>query len=284
MALMILLIQMRVSPWAIDKDVHKCIGTILNYRRLDSHFNHPSLKFVKNNTKDFLIDWLLFRKWFHFNGRNDTTSIKHTKDLKWKIRCSTLSLPKLDILNRNFPLLIKDRVNCLLCNEAIESNEHLWICNHNYERIWSCFLTIGNRLIQLIENNGEKQPRSIRDSPIPFSGQTFLAELRILAAVRRTDPPIPNDRERGYISPFNDFRNFKLDKDFLFILFSSYDFLHSGAFFTHLDGVQYVDNLSYNSSLNYSIYNVNTPMLVVAQEISGYQEVWVCLRIDDSKK
>ncbi|UZO02767.1 uncharacterized protein OCT59_021246 [Rhizophagus irregularis] len=86
--------------------------------------------------------------------------------------------------------------------------------------------------------------------------ETFLTELRTLAAVRRTDPPIPNDRERGYINPFNDFRNFKLDKDFLFILFSSSNFLHSGAFFTHLDGVQYVDNLSYRSLLNYSIYIV----------------------------
>ncbi|PKY23739.1 hypothetical protein RhiirB3_438036 [Rhizophagus irregularis] len=289
----------------IDKDICKCISTILNYRRLDLHLNHPSLKFIKKSTKDSLIDWSLSSKWFHYNGCNDTTSIKHTKDLKWKIQCSTLSLPTLDVLNRNFPLLIKDRVNCLLCNEATESNEHLWICNQNYGTIRNCFVKIGDRLIELIENNGEKQPRSVRDS-IRSSNtfrlqikldiwkvrnniwktirsdwgltkkhfikyrETFLTELRTLAAVRRTDPPIPNDRERGYINPFNDFRNFKLDKDFLFILFSSSNFLHSGAFFTHLDGVQYVDNLSYRSLLNYSIYIVTpTPRLFHESQGSG---------------
>ncbi|POG81469.1 hypothetical protein GLOIN_2v1868257 [Rhizophagus irregularis DAOM 181602=DAOM 197198] len=90
--------------------------------------------------------------------------------------------------------------------------------------------------------------------------ETFLTELRTLAAVRRTDPPIPNDRERGYINPFNDFRNFKLDKDFLFILFSSSNFLHSD---THV----------YSLCCSFFLSYCNAPMLVVAQESSGYQEV-----------
>ncbi|PKK71100.1 ribonuclease H-like protein [Rhizophagus irregularis] len=50
-------------------------------------------------TKDNLIDWSLSAKWFDFNGRNDTTTITHSKDTKWKIRCSTSSLPTKDILH-----------------------------------------------------------------------------------------------------------------------------------------------------------------------------------------
>uniref|UniRef100_U9T1V0 Uncharacterized protein n=1 Tax=Rhizophagus irregularis (strain DAOM 181602 / DAOM 197198 / MUCL 43194) TaxID=747089 RepID=U9T1V0_RHIID len=71
-------------------------------------------------------DWSLSSKWFNFNGWNDSTSEKHTKDLKWKICCSTLSLPTLDILNRNYPLLINNNITCLFCDSDPESNHHLW--------------------------------------------------------------------------------------------------------------------------------------------------------------
>ncbi|PKY62229.1 ribonuclease H-like protein [Rhizophagus irregularis] len=69
----------------LDKDVRKCIGTILNYRRLDEHFNHPSLKIIKESTKDHLIDWALSSKWFGYNGRNDTTSSLHSKTLNGEL-------------------------------------------------------------------------------------------------------------------------------------------------------------------------------------------------------
>lgn len=65
-----------------------------------------------------------------------------------------------------------------------------------------------------------------------------------------------HDREYGYISPFNDFRNFKLEKEFLFILFSSSNFLHSGSFLSHLKSNDFIDYSSPICSLNYSIYNV----------------------------
>ncbi|PKK57646.1 hypothetical protein RhiirC2_797669 [Rhizophagus irregularis] len=112
----------------LDKDVRKCVGTILNYKRIKNHLHHPYLSFIKNATKDNLIDWSLSSKWFNFNGRNDSTNEKHTKDLKWKIRCSTLSLPTLDILNRNYPLLINNNITCLFCEIEPENNHHLWTC------------------------------------------------------------------------------------------------------------------------------------------------------------
>ncbi|CAB4403686.1 unnamed protein product [Rhizophagus irregularis] len=329
----------------LDKDVRKCIGTILNYRRLDEHFNHPSLKTIKESTKDHLIDWALSSKWFGYNGRNDTTSSLHSKDIKWRIRCSTLTLPTLDILNRNFPLVIKDRMNCLLCDTVNESNIHLWECPQLYEKIRNCFIVMGDKLIDLLKIHADRLSLVIVDSikysktfrwayrsepihPVAYlllksyitndlvgilrshmntmksinnilmlymqicslmikmdiwkfrnqiwhtrrenwgiSKKTFTKyrELytrsqRAMAATSRTIIPINedhnNERERGYINPFNDFRNFKLDKDFLFILFSSSNFLHSGAFFTHLEGGSNFNNVLYNSFSDFIIYNV----------------------------
>ncbi|PKK77326.1 hypothetical protein RhiirC2_771468 [Rhizophagus irregularis] len=297
----------------LDKDVRKCIGTILNYRRLDNHLNHPSLKTIKDSTKSNLIDWALSSKWFHYNGHNDTTSSLHTKDLRWRIRCSTLTLPTLDIMNRNFPLLIKDRTQCLLCDNIIDSNNHLWECPNNYDRIRACFIALGDKLIDLLNIEADTLTSSIRDTvtnsntfrwafqseqihPVAFLllksyisndlvgifrshlksmkniiknlfpfiqicslkfkidiwkyrnqlwkttrdawglnkksfvkyREIFTSDQRTAAVFSRTQIINNNrDLERGYINPFNDFRNFKLDKDFFFILFSSSNFLHS---------------------------------------------------------
>jgi hypothetical protein len=34
----------------IDRDARKCIGTISNYKKLEEHLNHPSLKDIKEVT------------------------------------------------------------------------------------------------------------------------------------------------------------------------------------------------------------------------------------------
>ncbi|PKY60125.1 hypothetical protein RhiirA4_517364 [Rhizophagus irregularis] len=57
----------------LDKDVRKCVGTILAYRRLENHLNHPSLETIRDSTKNLLINWTLSSQWFNFNGRNDKT-------------------------------------------------------------------------------------------------------------------------------------------------------------------------------------------------------------------
>ncbi|PKC03998.1 hypothetical protein RhiirA5_422927 [Rhizophagus irregularis] len=207
----------------LNKDVCKCI----------------------NSTKSNLIDWALSSKWFHFNGRNDTTSPLHSKDLKWRIRCSTLTLPTLDIMNRNSPLLIKDHTQCLLCNNTVESNVHLWECPEIYERIRIGFIALGDKLIDLLSIHANKLVSSITDS-VQYSNtfrwayrskpihpvalfllksyisndlcvvsnskltfgniDMFTSDQRVAAAISRIQV-IDNNRdlERGYINPFNDF-------------------------------------------------------------------------------
>ncbi|PKY33184.1 hypothetical protein RhiirB3_451909 [Rhizophagus irregularis] len=322
----------------LDKDVRKCIGTILNYKKIEHHIQHPSLSFVKDATKNNLIDWSLSLKWFNFNGRNDSTSEKHTKDLKWKIRCSTLSLPTLDILNRNYPLLINNNITCLFCDSDPESNHHLWTCKSTREIIKECFIIMGNNLIDLLNKHADKSLLLIDDS-VKFSKTfrwayrdeelhpvailllksfitndiigifrshfnslksiiklllPFIHECSILFKMniwkKRNDKwkiqrdllgltkksfkdyhqtyrhnpsaqPSSRNRQRNirdfnYINPFNSFHNFKLSKDFLYILFSSSNFLHSGPFFTHLEAN---DEITYNSPLSIDaclFYNV----------------------------
>jgi hypothetical protein len=95
--------------------------------------------------------------------------------------------------------------------------------------------------------------------------QSFKDYRKNLIAARNNNVALPSaftinrqrDREYGYISPFNNnFRNFKLEKDFLFILFSSSNFLHSGPFFNHLECNDFINFSSPVCSLNYSIYYV----------------------------
>ncbi|PKY31494.1 hypothetical protein RhiirB3_449119 [Rhizophagus irregularis] len=118
----------------LDKDVHKCIGTILNYRRIENHFNRPSLNSVKESTKDNLIDWSLSSKWFNFNGRNDSTN----------------------------------NINCLFCLNTPESNHHLWICPETRSLIRNCFITLGNTLIDLLTKNADQLSLVVPDS-VKFS-------------------------------------------------------------------------------------------------------------------
>ncbi|CAB5192257.1 unnamed protein product [Rhizophagus irregularis] len=322
----------------LDKDVRKCVGTILNYKRIENHINHSSLSSIKDATRDNLIDWSTSSKWFNYNGRNDSTSNDHSKDLKWKIRCSTFTLPTLDILNRNYPLLINNHTTCLFCEKEQESNYHLWICNDTRDIIRECFITIGNILIELLEKNADKLSLLISDSVkfsktfrwafrnedihpvavlmlnsfvtnnivgifrshfntqktilrflLPFihrcniifkfdiwkkrnekwklqrelmgitkaSFKDYHKNLRDKVTTRTShNNTRRREREFIYINPFNDFRNFKLQKDFLFILFSSSNFLHSGPFFKHLE---MNDVVNYNSPLPIDIplfYNV----------------------------
>ncbi|CAB4424282.1 unnamed protein product [Rhizophagus irregularis] len=156
----------------LDKDVRKCVGTILNYRRIETHLNHRSLEHVKRATKENLIDWSLSTKWFNYNGRNDSTTEKHSKDTKWKIRCSTLSLPTKDILHRNYPLLLpEDKLNCFFCADNLETNEHFWTCPQMRDMIIKIFKRLGQDLIILINKYADKHSLLINDS-IKYS-QTF---------------------------------------------------------------------------------------------------------------
>ncbi|PKY41145.1 hypothetical protein RhiirA4_454666 [Rhizophagus irregularis] len=62
--------------------------------------------------------------------------------------------------------------------------------------------------------------------------------------------------ENIYVNPYNDFRNFKLHKDFLYILFSSSNFLHSGPFYKHLESNNVINYTSPICIDDNFIYNV----------------------------
>ncbi|PKY54819.1 hypothetical protein RhiirA4_473838 [Rhizophagus irregularis] len=74
-------------------------------------------------------------------------------------------------MNRNFPLLIKDRTQCLLCEDHIETNNHLWECPNNYDTIKSSFIQMGDNLIKLLNTHADRLSLVISDS-IKYS-QTF---------------------------------------------------------------------------------------------------------------
>ncbi|PKC03923.1 hypothetical protein RhiirA5_423012 [Rhizophagus irregularis] len=110
--------------------------------RIDNHLNHNELADIQQFTKKHMIHWSLTTKWLNFNAHKEPTSNKHTKDVSWKIKTSTNTLPTLDILNRNYPNLIRNRTNCLLCNSQTETNQHIWQCPNLIPDIRSTFLLL----------------------------------------------------------------------------------------------------------------------------------------------
>ncbi|PKY63202.1 hypothetical protein RhiirA4_491365 [Rhizophagus irregularis] len=67
-------------------------------------------------------------------------------------------------MNRNFPLLIKDRTQCLLCENHVETNNHLWECPDNYESIKLCFMQMGDNLIKLLNSQADRLSLVVSDS------------------------------------------------------------------------------------------------------------------------
>jgi hypothetical protein len=62
-----------------------------------------------------------------------------------------------------------------------------------------------------------------------------------------------NNTSPYFSSCIEDFRNFKLQSDLLFILFSSSNFLHSGSFYSHLNNSEFFtsSNMYNNACLFY---------------------------------
>ncbi|GBC33961.2 hypothetical protein GLOIN_2v1780032 [Rhizophagus irregularis DAOM 181602=DAOM 197198] len=162
------------------------------------------------------------------------------------LKCPTLSLPTLDIMHRNYPAIIGNNSTlCFFCDNIMESNDHLWTCSEIRDIIIDCFKRIGYKLIDLIRQHADKHSLTITDS-IRYSRRSVG---RFYAT---------NDGKiDGYINPYNDFRNFKQHRDFLYILFSSSNFLHSGPFFKHLECTEIIDYSSPTCTDAQFIYNVN---------------------------
>ena len=110
----------------LDRDVRRTIGTITNYKRIENHFHHTKMKSIEQATRQRLIHWESTSNWFNYNSYDSPTSEQHTKEVTWRIKLSTFSLPTLDVLNKHYPKLMLNRTTCLLCKNAEETNLHLW--------------------------------------------------------------------------------------------------------------------------------------------------------------
>ncbi|PKC10154.1 hypothetical protein RhiirA5_471922 [Rhizophagus irregularis] len=88
-------------------------------------------------------DWEYSQLWFKYNSFSKPTSKQYTKYVSWKIKCSSNNLPMMDILNRNYPDLIKENEPCFLCSSHIETNEHLW----NYPQGFTHFVFLDSLLM-----------------------------------------------------------------------------------------------------------------------------------------
>ncbi|CAB4427839.1 unnamed protein product [Rhizophagus irregularis] len=102
-----------------------------------------------------MINWTLTAKFSSLNTRNETTCGTYSKDIGWKIKASTNTLPTLDILKRNFPDLIKDS-KCMLCNIENETNEHLWKCPSLMPTIRSTFRELANIAQDILNKDANK--------------------------------------------------------------------------------------------------------------------------------
>ncbi|CAB5095998.1 unnamed protein product [Rhizophagus irregularis] len=123
-----------------------------------------------------------------------------------------------------------------LCSTSFKSN--IWKLRNEKWKALRDELNITKKSFKDYRKNFINERRNIGTSSVPNSSNR------------------QHDREYGYINPFNDFRNFKLDKEFLFILFSSSNFLHSGSFFSHLECNDFLDYSSPVCSFDYNIYDV----------------------------
>ncbi|CAB4426635.1 unnamed protein product [Rhizophagus irregularis] len=140
----------------IDRDIRKTLKKPLSYRILESHISHRSLSIIKQYALDQTIDWQFSQLWIRHNPFDRPTSIQLSRFTSWKIKCSTHSLPTLDILNRNYPDLLKGFTSCFFCNDDIEDNHHLWTCPRVIDILCPIFKRFHDTFKILIVNNSDR--------------------------------------------------------------------------------------------------------------------------------
>lgn len=109
----------------IDRNIRKTLDRPFRIRRLEQHLFHTSLDVIRSLAFDSIIDWELIKSWMNFNSFDRPTSRQLSKIISWRMKCSSLTLPTLDRLNRDYPLIMKDFKLCLLCGSENETNLHL---------------------------------------------------------------------------------------------------------------------------------------------------------------
>lgn len=147
----------------IDRDIRKTLKKSLNYRILESHISHRSLSIIKRYALDYTIDWEFSQLWIKHNPFDRPTSIQ-LRFTSWKIKCSTHSLPTLDILFRNYPDLLKGFTSCFFCNNDFEDNQHLWTCSKILDILRPIFKNFHDTYKIIIVNNSDRYSTLYEDA------------------------------------------------------------------------------------------------------------------------
>jgi hypothetical protein len=123
----------------IDCNIRKSVGKIIDYQTFERHLGHKSMELIKTAHLNKEIDWFWTRLWMKYNPFERPTSLKLTNNFSWKIKNATYNLPTLNILQRNFPNIILNDTNCLLCNSFTETNDHIWTCSVSIKILYDIF-------------------------------------------------------------------------------------------------------------------------------------------------
>ncbi|GBB93800.1 hypothetical protein RclHR1_22310002 [Rhizophagus clarus] len=112
----------------IDKSVRQICKAITHSQKLYHWLNHSTMTQIKTATYNQQINFELIAKYFNYNPYNHATSRFLTKFRAWQLKTSNNLLPTMDRLEHLYPKLIRNTINCWLCNAHIETNDHLWTC------------------------------------------------------------------------------------------------------------------------------------------------------------
>lgn len=124
-----------------------------HHRQFEQHLAHPSLDVIKN---------LAFK--MSYNPFNRPTASQLSKLISWRVKCSSLQLPTLDLLRRNYPGVLKNLRLCFFCNETDESNIHFWTCDSTLSLLRPIFADYAIKLKELLLIHAERVEAHWSDS------------------------------------------------------------------------------------------------------------------------
>ncbi|PKY51280.1 hypothetical protein RhiirA4_468208 [Rhizophagus irregularis] len=90
--------------------------------------------------------------------------MNYSKIASWRIKCSTYSLPTLDILNRNYPSLLNGFNTCFFCHTTVETNLHLWTCPAVISKLIPIFIKHHDILRIIISTNSNSHSALFADA------------------------------------------------------------------------------------------------------------------------
>jgi ribonuclease HI/exonuclease III len=149
---------------AIDKNPRKAVKKIIQNLHFESHLAHTNLSSIRKAHLKDEINWLWTQLWMKYNPYNRPTSLSLRNRYSWNVKISTYNLPTLDILQRNYPSIIKNKTQCLLCDSTIELNEHLWKCEFSLRVLYKIFSKHREILLSLLQSNASKPSVLINDT------------------------------------------------------------------------------------------------------------------------